>query len=94
MAIMVVIYGKGGTIEQYDQISKEVLGGTLQPSVLPDGLLSHAAAKTDDGFKVVDVWESQSQFEAFGAKLMPAVQKAGLGDIQPKIYEVHNFLKA
>jgi hypothetical protein len=92
--IMVVIYVKGGTLDQYDQASKEVLGGTLQPSELPDGLLSHVAAATDDGVKVVDVWNSKEQFETFGQKLMPALQHANVPPTEPKIFEVHNFLKA
>jgi hypothetical protein len=94
MAIMMVMHVKGGTLEQYDQATKEVFDGTLQPAQLPDGLLSHTAAKSDDGIKVVDVWESKEKFDAFGAKLMPALQHANMPEVQPMIYEVHNFLKA
>jgi len=91
---MVVMYVKGGTLEQYDQASKEIFNGTLQPKELPDGLWSHVAAATDDGVKVVDVWESKEKFEAFGAKLMPALEHAQVPPTEPKFYEVHNFLKA
>lgn len=94
MSVMVVIYVKGGKLEQYDQATKEVFGGTLQPSQLPEGLLAHVAAATDDGVKIVDVWESKDNFEAFGAKLMPALQHAQFSSVEPKFYEVHNFLKA
>jgi hypothetical protein len=90
---MVVLYIKGGTLEQYDQATKEIFG-TLQPTELPDGLWSHAAAQTDDGVKVVDIWESKAKFEAFGTRLMPALQHAQVPQTQPKFYEVHNFLRA
>jgi hypothetical protein len=90
---MVVLHVKGGTLEQYDQATKEIFG-TLQPKELPDGLWSHAVAQTDDGVKVVDIWESKEKFEAFGAKLIPALQHAQIPETQPKFYELHNFFKA
>lgn len=93
MPTMVVLYVKGGTLDQYDQATKEIFG-TLQPTELPDGLLSHAVAKTDDGVKVVDIWESKEKFDAFGAQLLPALEHAKMPQTEPKLYEVHNFLKA
>lgn len=93
MPIMMVLYVKGGTLGQYDQATKEIFG-TLQPSELPNGLLSHAVAETGEGVRVVDVWASKEDFDAFGAKLLPALQHAKVPPTEPKIYEVHNFLKA
>jgi hypothetical protein len=94
MSVMMLLKIQGGTLEQYDQATKEVFDGTLTPSILPEGLLSHVCVKTDDGIKVIDVWESQANFEAFGAKLAPALQRAHISETQPKYYEVHNFFKA
>jgi hypothetical protein len=31
----------------------------------PDGLLLHAAGPTDEGFRVIDVWESRAAWERF-----------------------------
>jgi hypothetical protein len=31
----------------------------------PQGLLAHAAGPTDEGFRVVDVWASRSEWEQF-----------------------------
>ena len=83
MSTMVMLYVKDGTLEQYDQATKEIFG-SLQPSELPDGLWSHAVVQTDGGIKVVDIWESKEKFEAFGAKLMPALQHAHVPETQPK----------
>lgn len=94
MAIMMVLVVEGGTLVQYDQATKEVFDGTLTPSTLPKGLWSHVCVKTDSGIKVVDVWESKEAFEAFGARLLPALQHARMPESQPKFYEVHNFVKA
>ena len=85
MAVMVMMYIKGGTLDQIDQATKEIFNGTLQPTELPDGLLSHVAVATDDGVKVVDVWDSKEKFEAFGAKLMPALQHANMPPTEPKV---------
>lgn len=93
MSVMVVVNVEGGTLEQYDQATNELFG-SLQPSELPAGLLSHAAVKTDNGMKVVDIWESQEDFDKFAERLVPALQHAQVPETPPKFYEVHNFLKA
>lgn len=95
MAVMMVLKVDGGTLDQYDQATKEVFGGTLTPSELPKGLLSHVCVATDNGVKVVDVWDSKEDFEAFGAVLVPAMKNANVPSTAvPKFYEVHNFLKS
>jgi hypothetical protein len=43
---------------------------------------------------VSEIWDSQEQFQAFGEKLMPVLNEAGIefsGD--PEIFEVHNIEK-
>ena len=41
----------------------------------PDGAVFHVAWMGDDGFHVVDVWESQAAFETFAEqRLMPVVK--------------------
>lgn len=93
MGTMVMVYAEGVTLEQYDQATKEIFG-ILQPKDLPDGLWSHAVVQAEKGIKIVDIWESKEKFEAFGAKLIPAMKHANIPKIQPKFYEVHNFFKA
>ena len=42
----------------------------------PAGLIVHVMTETSDGVHVVDVWESQAEFQQFTeARLMPAMQK-------------------
>jgi hypothetical protein len=53
----------GARPEQYDEVS-----GRLETA--PVGRLIHVAAKKDDGtIRVVEVWESRDQAEAFGEKV-------------------------
>ena len=44
-----------------------------------EGLVLHLAYATDEGFDIVEVWESQEYAEAFNATVMPAaMERAGL----------------
>ena len=46
------------------------------------------------GWQVVNVWESQEVAEKFfNEKVKPARQKAGLPDVVPKTFQVHNLKK-
>jgi hypothetical protein len=82
--------GSGMTSAQYDQVLVELKKVTTFPAA---GQLAHVCYKTDDGHKVVDIWESPEQFAAFGEKLMPILQKLGVNAGQPAIYSLHNYLK-
>jgi hypothetical protein len=57
------------------------------------GLLVHAAGDGPDGFRVVDVWESEEAFGAFGETLVPILQEVGI-DAQPEVYPAHAFVSA
>ena len=46
---------------------------------VPDGAKLHVAWFGDDGFHVLDLWDSPAAFETFSqTRLMPAVQQIGL----------------
>jgi hypothetical protein len=58
--------------DMYDSINREM----GFPSAVPQGLIAHHAAQTDDGLLIFDIWESKVDFEAFAAeKLAPAMEK-------------------
>jgi hypothetical protein len=64
------------------------------PSDWPvQGLLAHAAGEGPNGFRVVDVWESEEAAREFGEKLAPHVRDAGI-TAQPQIYQAHTFVSA
>ena len=57
------------------------------------GLLVHPAGQGPNGFRVVDVWQSEEAFRRFGEKLMPILEAIGVqGD--PEIYPAHTFVSA
>lgn len=46
--------------------------------------LSHICYRTDTGFTVIDVWQDEASFAAFGEVIGPATQQAGL-DARPVV---------
>jgi len=89
MAIGQVLQFSGAGIDKYDAVQAEL--GWKGDEGAPDGLIAHAAGATDDGFCVIDLWDSATAWDTFFAdRLMPAFQK--VGDVpQPQItrFEVH-----
>lgn len=59
----------------------------------PDGRSYHVALESDGQIQVFDVWESQEQFEAFGATLLPIMAALGAEPGQPMVAQVHNVIK-
>jgi hypothetical protein len=90
VAVAIEMVFRGATLAQYDAVMQMMdLGDTA-----PDGAIFHWVAATDDGIKVVDVWETLDQFNAFaGENIMPSTQKAGIA-APPEMttYEVHNHM--
>jgi hypothetical protein len=64
--------------EQY----KRVAAGVTEPP--PDGLILHLAGPTDEGFRIIDVWEHQEAYQRFETeRLQPAIAALG-GPARPE----------
>ena len=50
------------TWQQYERFAFAI-------AVRPEGLVLHAAGPTDEGFRIIGVWESESAWERFRAEL-------------------------
>ena len=95
MPIGIVHEIPGGTQEQYDEVASKLTEGRglNSPEDWPvEGLLMHASGPTENGWRVVDVWESEDAFRRFGEVLVPLLQEAGLGG-EPQPFELHSFVK-
>jgi len=67
--------------EKYDQTRRQVAWETD----LPKGAKFHVAWFAKDGLHVLDIWESQADFERFAReRLMPAVRRLGIQG-EPKV---------
>jgi hypothetical protein len=92
MAVAIEMTFRGATLDMYDQVIQKM--GLAQGSPLPPGGITHWAAQTDDGIRVVDVWETREQFDSFAEEQIgPYSQEAGFpGPPEIKAYDVHNYL--
>jgi hypothetical protein len=86
---VVVIQEFESSREEYDQVS-EKLDAENNP---PDGLILHTAADLGGGkMKVVDVWESQDDFQEFvGERLTPAIAEVVGPDAPPADIQAHEL---
>lgn len=82
---------KGGTVDQYEQVIAKM--GFERHGTGPSGALFHWVSQTDDGLKVVDVWESPEQFQAFAdSQIGPYTAEIGMQPPEVTSYPVHNYL--
>lgn len=87
MAIGLVFDGVGVTQDQYQQVFDQVTDNGTQRA---PGLLSHHAGPTEDGFCVIETWESPEALQRFFEdRLGAALQDAGI-QVQPKSFQIVN----
>lgn len=95
MPIVLVHEGPTVTRENYDQTVEKLTDGRTRMESLSDwpveGILMHCAGEGPNGFRVVDVWESQAAIDAFSKHLGPALAEVGITD-PPHMYEAHAFV--
>jgi hypothetical protein len=96
MAVVFVTQGPDVTRERYDEVIRRMMGKDRaeSPSDWPvEGLLVHAAGEGPNGFRVVDVWESEEALRRFGEKLAPHLREVGI-TAEPEMYQAHAFVSA
>ena len=97
MPVILVHQGPTLTRERYDEAVKRVSNGKRSlesPADWPvEGLLVHAAGQGADGFRVVDLWESEEAAGRFGTIIGPILAEVGVTDL-PEIYPAHTFVSA
>ena len=95
MPVVLVHQGRTLKREGYEESVRKLTGGKDRVETRADwpveGLLVHVAGEGPNGFRVVDVWESEDACRAFGDKLMPILQEIGITD-EPEIYQAHTFV--
>jgi hypothetical protein len=96
VAVVLVHQGPDVTRERYDQVVRSMIGKDRAESASDwpvEGLLVHAAGEGPNGFRVVDVWESEEAARRFGDALAPHLQEAGI-TAEPEVYPAHAFVSA
>ncbi len=75
--------------EQYDEIIRRLESAG---SGAPPARRYHVAYRTAAGIHVIDVWDSQSEFDTFAGTLIPIVQDVGVDPGEPEVHEVYNIV--
>ena len=89
MAIGIYFHPQAMNAQQYDEIIRRL---QTAGAGTPKGRLDHICFGSGDSLQVFDVWDSQANFDAFGATLMPILQEVGVDPGQPSIEPVHNTI--
>jgi hypothetical protein len=93
MAVGLRLKFPGGTEEQYEAVHQKI-DVVDHP---PKGMLFHASGPIEEGWGVIDFWESRAAFDKFlQERLRPAVQELGSKAPQSppdiKEFPVHDVL--
>lgn len=90
MAVGVLVDYRDVTLEQYDEVVE--IMGHLPGGPPPSGVLFHCVTKTDEGIRIIDVWESRQALERFQEEdIAPVFRKIGVvNPPETTFFEVHN----
>jgi hypothetical protein len=89
MSVLIRFNPASLTADQYDETIKKLQEGEWPP----DGLDYHVCFGTDGQLKVSEIWDSQEQLDAFGERLRPVLDDAGIEPGEPELIEIHNIVK-
>jgi hypothetical protein len=93
--VPVVLVHNTITREQYEESIRRLSGGKSTMTSADDwpveGLLVHVTGEGPNGFRVVDVWESEDALQRFGAVLLPILEEIGVVG-EPEIYPANTYV--
>lgn len=89
MTVMTTIDVHGMTPEEYGRVMNR-LGVEKHPA---DGIYAHVTAKTEFGFRVIEIWDTEANFLAFlSNRLAPAGEAEKIErQMDVKVEPLHNF---
>ena len=87
MSILVRFPPSNVSRDEYESVRRELEEAGDFPA---DGCELHVAFGPEDDIRVSEVWESQEKLDAFGEKLQPRMEEAGIQlSGQPEVFEAH-----
>ncbi len=89
MSIVVRISPSNMTRQQYDAVRNALTESGDWPA---NGCQLHVLFGDEGNLRVSEVWESQEKLDAFGEKLRPRIEEAGIQlSGEPEVFETHIF---
>ena len=90
MSIVVRFSPTNVTTEKYEESMRRLEAAGEWP---PEGLQMHVLFGTEGSLKVSEIWDSEEQLQAFGARLMPLLEDIGIEfSGPPEVFEVQNLI--
>ena len=89
MSILIRFSPPSLTADQYDAAVRRLTEDGVFPA---DGLDYEICYGPDGNLKVSQVWDTQEQLDAFGARLMPILAELGINPGEPESLEVHHVI--
>jgi hypothetical protein len=87
MSILVRFPPSNVSKQQYDEVRKALTDAGEWPA---DGCELHVVFGPENDIRVSEIWESPEKVEAFGEKLRPRLEEAGIQlSGEPEILDVH-----
>jgi hypothetical protein len=87
MSVFVRITPSNMTKQQYDSVRNALTESGDWPA---DGCQLHVCFGDEDNMRVSEVWESREKLDAFGEKLRPRLEEAGIQvSGEPEVLETH-----
>ena len=75
--------------QQYDSVRDQLTGAGDWP---PEGCQLHVCFGPEDDIRVSEVWESAEKVQAFGEKLRPRLEEAGIElSGEPEVFDAQVF---
>jgi hypothetical protein len=90
MALGFYFHPTGMTAAKYDEVIADL---EAAGEGNPKGRTHHSCFGPPDNLMVYDVWDSQEEFETFGATLMPILAKRGVDAGQPDVMPIHHIIQ-
>lgn len=88
MAVGVLFEIRCGPTE-YDEVMRRLAdAGESQPG----GRMYHVAGPIENGWRVIDVWQSAEALQRFSQTLIPIMQDVGIPPVQPEVFPAHNIV--
>jgi hypothetical protein len=90
MSVLIRFAPPSLTAEQYDKVVARLHEDGVFPA---DGLDYEVCFGSEGNLKVSQVWDTREHMDAFGRRLMPILQEAGIDPGTPEIVDVHNIIR-
>jgi hypothetical protein len=90
MALAIYFHPDSMSTDKYDEVMRKL---DAAGAGSPKGRTHHSAFGPAEKLMVYDVWDSQEDFDAFGATLMPILAELGVDPGQPDVMPLHNAVQ-